>query len=565
MLSRKGQEDCSPFKCPYGCGAEYQKRWQAKRHAKADRCSQSQGLSQEERESALALLHKPQKKMPFCEVCGVELTGHRGLEVHNASAAHFAKLRDAPQVRRAAEKSIEDVKEPEEGKQTRSQQEASGLSASADPDINAAWPPTTTFNDDQGSRILPRKRPSRSEEGQEAGRKRTRKHARIACDCGSIHRAGDHRAHLTTQKHKAWVEEEAVKAQKAITDRECAEMANEDILGKFAPLLDTEASRPMLLKLFKERAFYGRDAAEVIKELLPPEAVSGLERDDNVSNEEIMVAAPLKSYRERFEEILAHAVAVHRIQEEFRLYAETDTTEMSKEQAKHVKRNYEHRYRFDGNIMEAKSRGLCFVAVMTSCFPPRKFVKTQSEEASDKRRRLVKRQGRPFRQYKTTCKIIDRSCSDQPQMLHLFSRDVDRMPTPLRKNQICLIAVHKGRASFSNKTGTRYLSASDYSSWVVFSLTGHIELRAGKPFCPFYASLTDMLLLARGMQSEHDNEARLQKALKSDQADQLRQMCEPVPHTLAQGLRPPMEGPDTALQEIKRNEKEISRSHALTI
>ena len=150
-------------------------------------------------------------------------------------------------------------------------------------------------------------------------------------------------------------------------------------------------------------------------------------------------------------------------------------------------------------------------------------------------------------------------------LLHIFSREEGGVPSPLKENEMRIIAVHKGRVSNSGRQADHYLSVSDYSSWVVCSLGGKIVEWHGKPFSPPPESLVDTLLWARGMQPEDDEEAMLEQAPRSDQAGQTAQMCELNPANFAQEPQSPKEGPNIILQDLKRSEKDLSPSNALNV
>lgn len=565
MMPREPPEHCALIQCPYGCGAVFEKRWEAKRHTKRARCVKAESLSEDKRLSALALIRKPLKQQPFCGVCGIELKAHKGFQAHNATAAHLAKLREATQVDGPSGNGIADAKEPEEWKNAMSKQEVSGSFGSACPDIKAARPRPTTSNEDWETLILSSKRANRGEDGEGAKKKSARERERVTCECGSSYRAGEGKAHLGTLKHRAWAQEEADRAQRATEEREREGMAKEDTQVKHIYLFDTKTSSLQPFKLYKDAEAYKSDPDKQLKEWLAPGTISGQDRDADALSDEEMVSAEVKACEEKFDPSWVEEGAVRLIQHEFRGLLELDTTEMSREQTNHVKRNYEHRYRFNGRIREADGMALCYVAVMISCFPPKQLYKTQSKEASDKVGHEVKRRGHPFQLYKTTCRIIDRSCRDEPMLLHIFSREEGGVPSPLKENEMRIIAVHKGRVSNSGRQADHYLSVSDYSSWVVCSLGGKIVEWHGKPFSPPPESLVDTLLWARGMQPEDDEEAMLEQAPRSNQPGQAAQMCELNSPSFAQEPQSPTENPNGTQRDQKGNEKDSNPSNALDV
>ena len=504
MLQNQVPEVSVPFKCPYGCPAAYQHRWEATRHAKQATCREALSLTQGERMSALAQLSKPQKEKAFCDVCQVELKGHGRLPAHVASAAHRARLAEPASASEGLAKMLGDDKAQEEEKQIKPSPPASGLYRSPHEREETAQAPARSLDEDLEWVALPAKRGRVGQETEPMAAQRIRKHERKTCECGSVFRGCDAKAHLATHKHQLWVKEEPARVEKAKAERECEEMAKEDTRGKIVELIDKTTRSKILFKLYKEAAIYKAGAIEGLQQGPAPKMAPGLNEDHDSSSDDEMVAEKTQLYLRNLERSLPEAVALNKIERDFRRMGDEETRAMSKEQLKRLEQNFGLRYQFQGQLHNAVGRCICLVAVLTSCPKYESWLKTQSQEASDRRGYEVRRPGRPKLVFKTSCHVLDRSCRNKPRFLHFFGKGVDGLPSTLGPNKVRVIALHKAKTCKPDDNRRIYFYASSASSWAVCSLDGAVIERYGKGFCPPPDALRDILLLAREVQARTD-------------------------------------------------------------
>jgi hypothetical protein len=291
-------------------------------------------------------------------------------------------------------------------------------------------------------------------------------------------------------------------------------MANEDHIGKYVPVWNPTTATMSLFRLYKEADVYQGGLAEPRKQWPGVNKRSNLEIGDDDESDEEMDAKTFQSQRAEREKSLLDSIEAGHFKQAFKDSRGLDTSKLTAEQRHSLKRKNNKRARFDGNLREAKGTRLCFVAVLTSCLPYKTTTKTWDQEETDKRHRETKVGDGDFLLYKTIAKVLDESCATEPLPMHFFSKDSLGLPSPLPDCQVRLIALYKARVSYSSRTGESYLSASDYSSWVVCSLSGTIIERAGKKFTPPSESLAERLLLARKIQSEIDDRLLRERAAR---------------------------------------------------
>jgi len=505
----------------------FAKRWEAKRHAKKATCAQAHGLSPDMQEALLAYPPKPPKKALSCDICGIELKGHCGLEVHNASARHLAKLLENTSKADQSGKSGKDTAKREEEKQKSTQQTVSGISEPTRRCVEVLRPPLSTLNVDWDTLLSPLRRTHQSPEADQEEKKATQKRRQVTCGCGSSFQAGKDKAHNETHKHRMWVQDERLKAEKANQEREREEMRNEDTLGKYIVLDDPTTSKQILFKVFKQTQVYKGKGTQELPEWFSQQKLPAVNKDDDVDSDQDLITTQIQSYNACLRKSLRGHVISHKLIDAFYDYAARDTSVMSKEQKKHLSRVLAHRYLFDGNLKEARGRVICYVAVLVSCFRPCYFWKTQSQEASDKMNREVTRPGRPFRVYMATCRLVDHSCRNEPLYLRFFVRNPEILPRPMEPNQVRILVMHKGRVSHCSTSDEYYLSAGERASWVICSLYGEFVETYGKPFCPPDSSLIDMVALAYEIQDEFDTRIKQEQKELREKANAHPQTSEP--------------------------------------
>jgi hypothetical protein len=292
----------------------------------------------------------------------------------------------------------------------------------------------------------------------------------VTCLCGSTYESGRVKRHIRTMKHKIWKEMKD-KADEANSKKELDMIAAQDMKEKYIDLADgTNFQR---FRLFDESKVKFVDALEAELYLEEPS------HDIDVSSEEEEVAASVAKIQKR----LAFAIPKLIQKREAKKKAHARKLEL---------RRTRNRMAFDGSINKAWGRALTFNVVLTSCLPYIILVKKEGSEEQAQGKANFKEGEGVYNLYKTTCKIMDRSCKE-PIFLHCFSRSIDGVPPALPVNQYAVLSVDNARVCRGKHCN--YLAVNDKSSWGVTSLNREMIAKHGYDFLVNFERMDDMILL----------------------------------------------------------------------
>ena len=298
----------------------------------------------------------------------------------------------------------------------------------------------------------------------------SKRRPQVTCLCGSTYESGRGKQHNRTMKHKIW-EEMKNKADEVNSKKEMDMIAAQNMKQKYIDLADgTNVQR---FRLFNESKVKFVDVMEAELYLEEPS------HDIDVSSEEEEVAASVAKIQKH----LAFAIP--------KLIQKREAKKKAHARKLEFQRSGK-RLAFDGSISQAWGRALTFNVVLISCLPYRILFKREgSEEEAQGKVDFKKGQG-VYKLYKTTCKIMDRSCNE-PIMLHCFSRSKDGVPPALQADQYAVLSVDNARMCRGNRCD--YLAINDKSSWGMTSLNHELIARHGLDFLTNFEKVDDMIVL----------------------------------------------------------------------